>query len=370
MSDSIARLSVLITGDASPLGQATRQGAGYVKQFERESGGSLMAVGQAARSTSAAFSVAGGNLGKLTSLAAGLNPVHVGLLLVAAAAVKITSSLAQAADEADVSATKIADAYEAAYEKLHGKKIDVGFNKEDSWTGQHERMMQEFGRLQSVLGGPLADGMERISRSFAEVFKMMADDLMSDEQKAQEKKLALLQKQTEELKKQAEAKEKAAKAAQEAAEKEARELARVRKEMQDRADAIARSVRTPREELVASLAELSQLFGAGMLTAEAYERAAQKAGREFAEASKLKDRMEPRESSVSPLVGAATRWTTEGFTALQEARQAGARQAEIARQQLEAEREAARLLEEIRDELTGAGLSEREAGIVVEEVTW
>ena len=370
MADSIAKLSVIITGDASPLGQATRQGTTYVRQFERDSSGSLMAVGNAAKTTSAAFAVAGGNLGRLTALAANLNPLHAGILLVAAAAIKMGYSLAASADEAQVAASKIADEYEAAYEKLHGKKIDVGFNKEDTWSGQSERLSEQFGRFaNAAAGNTLAAVMTKETSDYANILAFLAHQLTPAHVLAEEQRLKVLQKQTEEMKKQVKAKEEAEKKAKEAAERQAKELADFQRQLTTQANALASSLRTPREELVGALAEASQLFARGLISAETYERAARKAGQEFAEASKIQDRIK-QESSVTPSVGAATRNTVQGFSALQEGRQAFQRQAEIERQQLEVQREQLKAMEEMRDQLVDAGVSQESAQIIVEEVSW
>lgn len=346
MSDSIAKLSVIITGDASPLGRATAQADGYVRAFERSTGSAMLRAGESAKAMGNAFSVASGNLGKLSSLA---SLGWVGAIVAATvAAGKLAFNLAAISDELEVAA---------------------GGNKLDTWAGQFDRVQAAATSIAQTLGRPIAEFLTHETEQLANVLELIADSIMPDYIRAEQERAKLLEEQKKKEKEIADQKEKAAKAAKAAAEEQARELERIGRDLQSRADAIAKSIRTPREELVGALAEAQMLFDRGFLTAQQYERAAQNAGRAFANATRM-DRPETRESAVTPLVGAATRWTTEGFSALQEARQAQQRQAEVERQQLEEQRKANEILEEMRDQLEDAGLSPGSAAIVVEEVSW
>ena len=83
MSDSIAKLSVIITGDASPLGRATQQGTQFVRQFETQTTASMLKASDQSKIMSASFALANGNLRSLSSL---LAFGWVGGIVIAAAA--------------------------------------------------------------------------------------------------------------------------------------------------------------------------------------------------------------------------------------------------------------------------------------------
>lgn len=347
MSDSIARLAVVITGDASPLGIATRQATGYVKKFEVETTGSLVQVGQSAKAMNAVFGVASGNLGKLTALGA-LGPT-AGLLVAVAAAGKLAFNIAAASDALEVAA---------------------GGNTLDTWAGQWDRVQKASTSIAQSIGRPASEMLTRETQQMADIMLFIADRIMPDQVRQEREKLALLEQQKKAVEARAIVEEKVRKEWEAFAKAVGEAENKAGLKMNSRAESLRESLRTPREELVGALAEAQMLFDRGFISAQTYERAALQAGRAFADANRMGDRMEQRETAATPLVSAASRWTSEGFSALQEARQAAQRQAEIERQQLEAQREANKILEEVRDELTDAGLSKAEAAIVVEEVSW
>lgn len=82
--------------------------------------------------------------------------------------------------------------------------------------------------------------------------------------------------------------------------------------MRQRGAAMAEALRTPAEVLKDGLAEALELMQQGAITAETYRRQVAKLGQDFFEASQQKNRLE----SMSRGVGAATRDSTAGFSAV------------------------------------------------------
>lgn len=386
-ADSIAKLAVIITGDASPLSAALNKAKGDVtgwasglsnmkstpfgmvsndgidrwatglrnlksqeaNVFEGLRTGAARYAVEAERATGATFKVATalqaarGNLGALASAGAAGGPLMWAVIGTAALG-KFALESARAADRADVDASKIADAYEAAFEKLHGRKIDIGMNFKDTWSGATEELMSNM----ATIGRPLAHALAAVTRGWADDMEDVAV-LFGMETAAQERKrLDILKQQTAEMNRQVEAREKAAKAAEEEARKIGEELERQGREMESRADALARSLRTPREEMVAAIAEASQLMEAGFLSAENFKRAAEEAKEKFREASNIRERSQ---SQAQQGIAAADRFTMAGFSAVQQGQrelqhieQVAKEQLEEAKRQTEVEQEIAQIL--------------------------
>lgn len=125
--------------------------------------------------------------------------------------------------------------------------------------------------------------------------------------------------------------------------------------LKTRAASLAESLRTPAEVFKDTMAELVNLQERGLLSVDNYVRGVIKAKEELQQASKA-----ARDLSVSGnvQVGAAERFTSGGFSAVQQGRQDQQRQIELARQQLEEERRTNELLTEIRDRPAGVILRE------------
>lgn len=195
------------------------------------------------------------------------------------------------------------------------KVLAQGGNTLDTWAGQWDRVQENAEKIGVTLGRPISNVLTRETQQLADILGLIADKIMPDTLKQERELIALRARQAEAAKVAAEKKAEAEKRAAEEARLLGEELERQGREMESRADALARSLRTPREEMVGALAEAAQLFEAGFLSAENYERAAAAAAEKFQEADKL--RANATRAATSS-VGAAERHTMAGFSAVQQ----------------------------------------------------
>ena len=304
MADSIAKLSVVITGDASPLGRATQQASGYVKQFETNTATSLTGIGNSAKAMNAVFSVASGNLGKLTALAS-LGPA-AGLLIAAAAAGKLAYNLAAASDALEVAS---------------------GAKAADTWAGQFDRVQAAALSIAQTLGRPLSEALTRETATWARILERVATAIMP-EQIRQERALAASMEQRKKLADDLAKKEKEAAEAASKAFRESQDRAR------SAAQRITAALRTPGEIFTDTVAELNRLLEMGLLNIETMNRGLAKARADLVDASKIVRETKTMVDSYRG-VGAAERNTAAGFSAVQAGRAELLRLTELAKQELE-----------------------------------
>lgn len=354
MADSIAKLAVIITGDASPLtaalakAQADTQAfaSGIKDPFQRglsvmKAQGSeswitglerLKAQGanplealrldaskftaEAERSAGAAFKMsmalqaARGNVGAISNL------IQSG---------GMTGGLVAAGVAAGILAFKLAAISDA-------QKVASGANPLDTWAGQWDRVQENAEKIGVTLGRPISNVLTRESRDLANILGMISDMIMPETLRQERELIALRAKQAEQAKADAARREAAAKKAAEEARLLGEELERQGREMESRADALARSLRTPREEMVGAIAEAAELMEKGFLSAQNFERAAEAAKEKFREANKIRERAQSRADSP---VAATDRFTMAGFSAVQQAFRDMKAQEEIEKEQTE-----------------------------------
>jgi hypothetical protein len=223
---------------------------------------------------------------------------------------KLAGPIGIAATAAGLLATKFAAVSDA-------QRVAAGANPADTWAGQFDRVETQVGRIAAILGRPIADVLAHETKQVADTLEMIVRNIMPDWVRQEEAAIALAKRKNELAKQAAEAKKAEAKAAEEALQK-ARELAAFEHsrgmEQLGRARAIADSLLTPREELMATLGELSILLNAGALSVETYERGIHRAKEEFLEATRLKDKF-TSPGSRSSSVPAAERFTQAGLSA-------------------------------------------------------
>jgi hypothetical protein len=291
VANTIAKLAVIITGDASPLQKSLDKAASMAKQFADRD---LDAIEKKWNQLRQVFnSLSSGNLiGAVGNLAKLAGPIGI------------------AATAAGLLATKFAAVSDA-------QRVAAGANPADTWAGQFDRVETQVGRIAAILGRPVADILAHETKQVADTLELIVRNIMPDWVRQEEAAIALAKRKNELAKQAAEAKKAEAKAAEEALQK-ARELAAFEHsrgmEQLGRARAIADSLRTPREELMATLGELSILLNAGALSVETYERGIQRAKEEFMEATRLKDKFTPP-GNRSSSVPAAERFTQAGLSA-------------------------------------------------------
>jgi hypothetical protein len=320
VANTIAKLAVIITGDASPLQRSLDKAAMSANNFARSSIDGLEQKFKQFNQVLNALS--GGNLmGAVVNLGKLAGPIGIAATAAGALAFKLGA---------------ISDA----------QRVAAGANPADTWAGQFDRVETQVGRIAAILGRPIADVLAHETKQVADTLEMIVRNIMPEWVRQEEARIAAAKRAGEEAKKEAAEKKKAAQEAEKAAQK-ARELADYEKqkgmEQLGRARAIADSLRTPREELVATLGELSVLLNAGALSVEMYQRGIAKAREEFEDATRVKRDFE-RTSTQG--VGAAERFTAAGFSAVQAGQRELKAIADHAKKQLEAQREQARLHKE------------------------
>jgi hypothetical protein len=320
VANTIAKLAVIITGDASPLQKSLDKAAMSANNFARSSIDGLESKFKQFNQVLNALS--GGNImGAVVNLGKLAGPIGIA----AAAAGTLAFKLGAISD---------------------AQRVAAGANPADTWAGQFDRVETQVGRIAVILGRPIADVLAHETKQVADTLEMIVRNIMPEWVRQEEARIAAAKRAGEEAKKEAAEKKKAAQEAEKAAQK-ARELADYEKQkgMQQlgRARAIAESLRTPREELVATLGELSVLLNAGALSVEMYQRGIAKAREDFEEATKVKREFEKPSTQG---VGAAERFTAAGFSAVQAGQRELKAIADHAKKQLEAAREQARLTKE------------------------
>jgi len=289
--DSIAKLSVLITGDESPLARS-------MVRAEQAITGSSQRMHRSGVQLSTVFSAMRGNVPALFKTA---GTSAVGVLALATATYKLA----------------------AAGDRLNEA---MGAGKLDTWAGQWDRLSASVSNAAGIIGGPLTTAFRDATADFATwteqfnnwaapekmaaVKRHLEDVVYLEGQAARQAQHAVLVKE-----------------AWARANKLSRDLlaaqARERDEMSDfqhknfsRADAIRDMVRTPAEELNRFAIELRSLFASGFIDQETMNRAL-----EMAE-QKARDAVESKQGAAAKSqqgVAAVERFTTAGFTAVQQA---------------------------------------------------
>lgn len=315
---------------------------GIVRGFNSGVGNTGTLARTAFKQAGDAAALMSGNLMKLGSVAAAVGGAGGPLAIMAAAAAAIAFKLASISD---------------------AQRVAAG-GEMGTWAGEWDRASKAATDIAVVLGRPIADVLAKETGDIASILEFIAREIMPDYIREEQKLIALKEKQKAIDKEAAKAAEEAAKKAAEDARLLGEFLEKKGRDMQSRADAIAQSVRTPREELVGALAELSQLFEAGFVSAENYKRAAVEAGEKFREATELKDKASKQAKEMQG-VGAATSATIAGFSALHKAARFQQTQAELQKEQLREQVKANQILEDLRKDL-----SKQEADIIINEVSF
>lgn len=326
MADSIAKLAVVITGDAGPLAQATNRASNIVRGF----GNDFTHVGQKARSLdvatqstvklSTALSAARGNLGAAFTVG---GPALLAITAMTAGVLKLAS----------------------AGDTLLQK---IGADKLETWAGQWERVNEQLG----IMGMRFTLIAREASSDFADMLSGVNQALFPDAvahvnaikaREAAEKKMADdKERAAEAAKKQAQANKEAAEAQQ----KERDALLEMKFAQRDRADQIRDSVATPAEELRKTFVELRSLLASGFLDEESAMRAAKAAQMKF-------DADKPRKDFRSEGVAAADKFSMAGFSAVQGGLREIDRLERVQKESLKEEQRQTGIQKEIRDILHG-----------------
>lgn len=326
MADSIAKLAVVITGDASPLAQATNRASNIVRGFGNEfttfgqkSGQGLNLATQSAYKLSTALSAARGNLG-------------------AAFTVGGPALLAITAMTAGV--LKLAAAGDTLMQKL-------GADKLDTWAGQWERVNEQIGIMGTTFTTIAAEASSGLADMLAGINESLFPDSVAYTNALKARQDAA-KKAVEHGKKQEEANKRQIAINKKAAEEQQRErdamldMANARR---DRADQIRESVMSPAKEMQRTFHELRSMFDDGLIDEETAMRAGMKAREAFDNASGSRS----KEAQARTGAAAAERFTMAGFSAAQSGQRQIEQQLRVQQQQLKAEQEQVKRQQETND---------------------
>jgi hypothetical protein len=133
-------------------------------------------------------------------------------------------------------------------------------------------------------------------------------------------------------------------AAAEAAD-ETKRLAEEMENMKSRAESIREAVRTPLEIAQEGIAEIQKLLDADLVGLETYQRQVAKIGEEYLDASKDAKKLKDIEKQSG--VGAVTRGTTAGFSAVQDSARVNAAIIANGKQQVELQKQQVGLMQEL-----------------------
>lgn len=313
--NTIAKLAVVVTTDTGPMAQGFRRGSDIIKKSAADMDGKFNRTANSLKFLKDAAGASTGSVRDMVGvLRSGAGPAGLLAVGVAALAVGMYKSAA-AADALAMRAVKVADEWEAAHEKLTGQKVDIGFNKADTWTGQWERLKESALQFFAIIGenSGIYQAFINATETLANVFENLNQALMSDEHRAKVETLKRLEKETAEKKKQFDLNQKMAKEAEAAAKKAAEEHERAWESMRRTAEQITLSLRKPDEIFRDTVSELKSLAGDGLLSSETLARGIQKAKKELDDATKkAQDKIDP-----DVRVGAVERFTAAGFSAMQ-----------------------------------------------------
>jgi hypothetical protein len=375
---SIAKLAVILTADTSQLTANMGRAQGIVRTFNTNIGstGSLAKAGFKQASDAAAL--LSGNLGRIGQVAGGLGSTGGPLALVALAAGAISLKLAAISD---------------------AQRVAAGGSTLNTWAGQWDRVQKSASSIAVTLGRPIADVMARETGQIANILEGISQSIMPEWQRQEEMVLKIMQAQKAAVKELGDmkdrvvnltkgeadayrkiqtemtellAKQKVMGGLSEAEAKRFERLNQARnalgfrrdmrefdkgaaameaekfRDLESRAKSLTESLRTPREDFVASLADAAAMFEAGVLNAQGYQRAAAAAKEKFREASQIRERSQTQANSG---IAATDRFTMAGFSAVQQASRemqaleaAEKEQIEELKKQTEVEQEIAKIL--------------------------
>lgn len=321
MADSIARLAVVITGDASPLARTMDHASASITKTERSTIKLSSALSALRGNWSAAFGVGGAGALAITAMAAGV--------------------------------FKLAAAGDHLMQK-------IGADKLETWAGQWERVNEQLGVMGLRFSTITAEASSMLADTLGGINEALFPDAVAQvnaikEREAREKSI------TEQKKKQEEANKKQAQANKEAAEAQQRErdaLLDMANAQRDRADSIREAVRSPLEEMKAAFAELRGLLNQGFLDEETAVRAGEKAAQRFRDAMAAPEKA----MHTSHGVAAADRFSVAGFSAIQGGLREIERLDRVAKDQLAEQKRQTKVQEEIAKAMANLG-----PGVVLHE---
>lgn len=338
-ADSIAKLSVLITGDANPLGQTLNRASGNIKQFQSSAVTNLKALSAGTNLLSGNFSSLAGAMRLV-----GAGPAAAGIVAGTAALaglVAVARTSVNALDDLRTSQLAVAE----EFKKVTGKTLDLGFTKDDTLSHQWDRLGAAAKDFFAIIANNtgLYETLVALTSDLAAAWEQVNSWLKTPEMKATEARVAAAKLEIEATKKKnallEEQRKTQAKLAEEAQKKAQQEHDALRR----RAEDIRESLRTPDEVFGDTVAELKNLANSGVLSIDTLQRGVRDAQDKLNSATKSKKDSLPANVGV----GAAERGTAAGFSAVQSGKRELERLCEFERQQLAEAKKAAKQRDEL-----------------------
>lgn len=339
--DSIAKLSVIITGDESPLARATKRAESSINSFS--------AIGRAT-----------GPIGLLKSLAgaAGFGGVAGAVAVATSQLIGFTVAATRAAIDGEAAAAKANRQWSETEKKIRttAGQLEIFRNHTIAPVKNSlgEVLAKDLGQVVAMLN--VATGAtqrfkvetEAAARSEVAAMNGRIEQLRKWASEAHGRKPAgQLEKGDAEELRFLENKKRMADYQKESDKSVYESQLRAGMLMEERANQIRTLLMTPLETYNAKLQELQELVNQGMLSTQFFERAAEKAKADMEDAATAKDQSQ---NSTPRSVAAAERFTLAGHTAVAEAQarqRADAEQIKIAQSQLSEEQQMRQLLQKI-----------------------
>lgn len=183
MADSIAKLAIIITGDTSNLDTVMNRAALNMRRWGTE----VESSNELTLKMSQAMSAARGNVGAMVSILQ-RGGMATGITAAAVAAGALAFKLGAISDAQRVLAS--------------GGKAGG-----DSWAGQWDRVEKAAGSIAATLGRPFADFQARETQQIATIMEFIARQILPEELRQEQQKIAILEKQKELIRSQADLKE-------------------------------------------------------------------------------------------------------------------------------------------------------------------
>jgi hypothetical protein len=357
VADSIAKLAVVITGDAGPLATALAKASANVDSWSR--GMATMAVqndkwlaglekmrpGSAGNANPfeamrLGASGASGSIDRLNTASVKLSTTLSALRGNWGAAFSVGGPALLGITATILAVRKLATAGDDLLEK-------IGADELETWSGQWGRLNEQLGvtglrftEIAREATGDLADAMAGINQA------LFPDSVAHIEAiKAREFTEKRIKEQKEAAAKAAEKQAKANKEAAEAQQRERDAMLDIANARRDRAQSITDSLRTPSEELIAKFRELRELFAGGVIDQELFGQSGERMIDEAMDRIKRTKTHERKTEGIA----AAERFTSSGASAVEASKREIERLAKISQQELEESKKAAMQRRELID---------------------
>jgi hypothetical protein len=316
VANSIAKLAILLTADASGLGSGMSRAQQVVKGFNTN------------------ISASAGGTGKFFGM--------FGKATVVTAATAVLASFARHGVRAGMAMEEMEAKTVRAWQESRAAlgQFDGAFaSTANTLTGRLAKLGASFNAFSAAATAPL----QRLSKNSATIFSKMFDDMAvalgGESGTAFTERMKKMEDETTAAKEHA-------KKLEDTFKKLAAEHEKWVNSMRSQAESVTESVRTPMEALADRYNQLRELVNKGFITVETFTRATKK---ELGDMLDAERRLMESKSRPAASVGAAERFTTSGRSELRQAVEEAKRQAALALEEVRISREILRIEKEALD---------------------